>query len=110
MSSSPNPASAILLRAATILGEDSELPEYSLIHASKIIDRLGDIQTGCERIQNTTIPFAYSLLVHRTTTFYILLAPFALVESMGWWTPLFAAILGYTFFGLDEGKDGVETI
>jgi len=101
---SPNPASAILLRAATILGEESQLPEYALIHASKIIDELCAIQTGCERIHNTTIPFAYSLLVHRTSTFYVILAPFAMASTMSWWTPVFTAILAYTFFGLDEGE------
>jgi len=100
---SPNPASAILLRMATILGEESELPEYSLIRASQIIDDLCAIQTGCERIHNTTIPFAYSLLVHRTSSFYVILAPFAMVGSMAWWTPVFSGILAYTFFGLDEG-------
>lgn len=102
ISQSPNPASAILAEAATILGKESDLPEYSLIHASGLIDRLCEIQTGCERIHNTSLPFVYSLLVHRTTFLYVFLSPFAMAKSMGWWTPVFTGILAYTFFGLDE--------
>ena len=99
---SQNPASAILMRASEILGKESGLSTYSLIHASELIDRLCEIQTSCERIHNTTLPFAYSLLVHRTSFMFVYLAPFAIVSTMGWWTPVFTAILAYTLFGLDE--------
>lgn len=102
---SKNPANAILHLAGTILGRahrQGDIDSYSMVQAGKLIDRLCDIQTACERIHNTSLPLAYSLLVHRSVTVYVLLAPFAIVESMGWWTPVFVAILAYTFFGLDE--------
>jgi ion channel-forming bestrophin family protein len=102
LAKSHNPASAILLRASRILGQQSGLSEYSLMHASTLIDRLCEIQAGCERIHNTGLPFAYSLLVHRTSFLYVFLAPFALASSLKWWTPVFSGILAYTFFGLDE--------
>jgi putative membrane protein len=102
VSKSPNPASACLALAATILGEESNLSEFSLIHASELIDHLCAIQAGCERIQSTPLPFVYSLLVHRTAYVYVFLAPFAMASSMGWWTPIFTGMLAYTFFGLDE--------
>ena len=41
----------------------------------------------------TPLPFPYTLLLHRTSYIYILLAPFALSETMGWYTPLFNAIV-----------------
>lgn len=99
--SAPNPANAILFHASKILGQ-SDLTEYSRIHASTLIDRLCEIQASLERLHNTSLPLAYSLLVHRTAFFFVVLAPFAMASSMGWWTPLFSAILAYTFFGLDE--------
>lgn len=99
---SQNPADAILMRASEILGKESGLSTYSLIHASRLIDRLCEIQTSCERIHNTTLPFAYSLLVHRTSFMFVYLSPFAIASTMGWWTPVFTAILAYTLFGLDE--------
>jgi putative membrane protein len=102
---SKNPANAILFEAGKIVGRvhrRGEIDTYSMIQLSKLIDRLCDIQTACERIHNTSLPLAYSLLVHRTASVFVLLLPFAIVESMGWWTPVFTAILAYTFFGLDE--------
>lgn len=100
-----NPAESILSLAACIAGKahrEGLIDSYSNIHIAKLIDDLCVTQTACERIHNTSLPLAYSLLVHRTAFLYVVLAPFAIVESMGWWTPLFTAILAYTFFGLDE--------
>ena len=98
---SPNPANAILLYASTIIGK-APLTEYNRVHASVLIDRFCEIQAACERIHNTSLPMAYSLLVHRTAFLFVILAPFGMTTTMGWWTPLFTAILAYTFFGLDE--------
>ena len=102
---SSNPANAILARIGKIMGQqrrNQTLDSYCLVQLSKLVDRLCDIQTACERIHNTSLPLAYSLLVHRSVTAYVLLAPFAIVEYMGWWTPVFTGLLAYTFFGLDE--------
>ncbi len=85
-----NPANSILFMASKILGSahKSKLIEtYSMIHVQTTIDKLCEIQTACERIHNTSLPLAYSLLVHRTSVLYVLLVPFAIVENVGWWTP-----------------------
>lgn len=60
------------------------------------------IETGCERIAGTPLPFAYTLLLHRTAYLVCLLLPFGLVTTAGWATPLFTALIAYTFFGLDR--------
>ncbi|WP_169391733.1 MULTISPECIES: bestrophin family protein [Psychrobacter] len=59
------------------------------------------VLAACERIQNTPLPFAYMLLVHRTTYLYCFMLPFGLASSLGWATPLICALVAYTFFGLD---------
>ena len=59
------------------------------------------VQTACERIANTPVPFAYTLLVHRTAMLFCLLLPFGLVGALGLATPMVTAILAYAFFGLD---------
>lgn len=99
---SHNPANFILQMAADILGQQRHLDSYTRVHLSKLIDRLCVAQTACERLENTSLPLAYSLLVHRTSFLFVVLAPWALVGEMGWWTPVFTAIVAYTFFGLDE--------
>ncbi len=59
------------------------------------------VLAACERIHTTPLPFAYILLVHRTTYLYCFMLPFGLANSLGWATPLVCGVLAYTFFGLD---------
>jgi putative membrane protein len=69
---------------------------------------MSGIQAACERIRHTPLPFAYTLLLHRTAYLFCLLLPFGLVNDLGFATPLVAAIVAYTFFGLDELGDELE--
>ena len=66
------------------------------------------VLAACERILNTPLPFAYMLLVHRTTYIYCIMLPFGLVASMGWTTPFVCAVIAYTFFGLDTLSEELE--
>lgn len=62
---------------------------------------LTDALGGCERISSTPIPFAYSVILHRTAYLYSFLLPFGLVSSIGMMTPLIVAFVSYTFFALE---------
>lgn len=66
------------------------------------------IEAGCERIAGTPLPFAYTLLLHRTAYLVCLLLPFGLVTTAGWATPPFTALIAYTFFGLDRLSEELE--
>lgn len=66
------------------------------------------VLSACERIQYTPLPFAYTLLVHRTTYLYCFMLPFGLASSLGWATPLISAVIAYTFFGLDALSEELE--
>ncbi|MFE1597841.1 bestrophin family protein [Methylobacterium sp. ID0610] len=72
------------------------------------IAALSQIHTACERIHSTPLPFAYTLLLYRTAWVYCLLLPFGLAASLGWATPVVAALVAYTFFGLDALGDELE--
>jgi len=65
------------------------------------VGRMGMVQAACERISNTPVPFAYTLLLHRTAYVFCILLPFGLADSLGWATPLAVVLVAYTFFGLD---------
>jgi putative membrane protein len=69
---------------------------------------LAAAQAGCERIKTTPIPFAYTLLLHRTAYAYCFLLPFGLIDTIGLMTPFVVAIVAYTFFGLDAVGDEIE--
>jgi len=70
--------------------------------------QLSAAQAACERIASTPVPFAYSLLLHRTALIFCLLLPFALAGSLGWWTLLPVLLVAYTFFGLDALSHQLE--
>ena len=113
-----NPADGILRLAADRVGTlrsgaageggGGALDSYSRVAVTRHLDALAGVQAAAERIAGTPLPFAYQLLVHRTAYLYILLAPFAMAHDLGWYTPLFNALVAYTFFGLDELSGQLE--
>lgn len=65
------------------------------------INELGKTIGGCERIASTPIPFAYSVLLHRTVYAYCVLLPFGLVDSTEFFTPLLCVFISYTLIALE---------
>ncbi|MDR7039547.1 MULTISPECIES: bestrophin family protein [Methylobacterium] len=107
----PDPADAALRHLAADLGEALRAGEisdvlYGVFEAK--LDALSRIQAACERIKGTPLPFAYTLLIYRTSWLYCALLPFGLATSLGWATPLITALVAYTFFGLDALGDELE--
>ncbi|SEW52220.1 bestrophin family protein [Chitinophaga arvensicola] len=65
------------------------------------LNLLSQVVGGCERISNTPLPFAYSVLLHRTVYFYCFCLPFGLIDSLGWMMPVIVLLISYTFIALD---------
>lgn len=72
------------------------------------LTRLTDSICGCERIRSTPLPYAYTVIIHRTVYLYCFLLPFGLVDSIGWTTPIMVAFIAYTFFALEALSDELE--
>lgn len=93
------------------LGEAVRRGEISHQLALAFLERiasLAGVLAGCERIRLTPLPFAYTLLLHRTAYLYCFLMPFGLIDTVGAATPLVVAIISYTFFGLDALGEEIE--
>ena len=71
------------------------------------INEIGKTVGGCERIASTPIPFAYSVLLHRTVYTYCMLLPFGLVDSTEFFTPLLCVFLSYTLIALEAIADEI---
>ncbi|QUM76515.1 hypothetical protein HWV00_09900 [Moritella sp. 24] len=84
------------------------LSDFLVQSIDEHITSMASVQAACERISNTPLPFAYRLLVQRTAYLYCIILPFGLVASQGFATPLFCAIVAYTFFGLDALSEELE--
>jgi putative membrane protein len=61
-----------------------------------------DAWGGAERILRTPIPFAYAQHIKAFLALFCASAPFAMVQTMGWYTPLAAAVLAFGLFGIEE--------
>jgi putative membrane protein len=107
----PNPTDSVLaelgLQCARLVRDGAiDSIHYSVLELR--LTELSQVQAGCERIKSTPLPFAYSLLLHRTAYLFCLLLPFALAPALSWWTILPVIIISYTFFGLDALGDQLE--
>lgn len=106
-----NPADAAMRSMAVKIGT---LAQNDTVNApgqmilSQTMSSMALAQAGCERIFTTPLPFVYSLLVRRTTYLYCWLLPFALIDATGWFTPIFAAVVAYVFFGLQAVTNELE--
>ena len=72
------------------------------------LTRMTDIQGGCERIKNTPIPYAYTILIHRIVAFYCLTLPFGIFTTVGVLTPVVVFSVSHAFLGLEEIGDEIE--
>lgn len=90
------------------LAEQGVISEWRYTQWEARLVSLSQVQASCERIKSTPLPFPYTLLLHRTIYLFCILLPFAMAEPLGWLTPVFTAIVSYTFFGLDEIGDDLE--
>lgn len=111
LNGSPNPTDLILRQAGADLVALNGTGQIGDIRWSVLegyLNQLSAAQAGCERIASTPVPFAYSLLLHRTALVFCVLLPFALAGSLGVWTLLPVLLVAYTFFGLDALSHQLE--
>lgn len=106
-----NVSDGILQHVGKVCSQLATQKNISELRYDTFGDRLGALthaQGICERIKTTPIPFPYSLLLHRTIYIFCILLPFAMAEPLGWMTPIFTAIVSYTFLGLDTISNELE--
>ena len=72
------------------------------------LNDLSAVAGGCERIASTPIPFAYTLILHRTVYLFCIMLPFALVTDLHYMTPFLSVFISYTFISLDTLAEELE--
>ncbi|MGM3274987.1 bestrophin family protein [Ralstonia sp. 24A2] len=84
------------------------LNAYAALAFDRNLNELTAAIGGCERIVGTPLPFAYSVMIHRTVYFFCAALPFGLVESIGNFTPVFAVFVAYTFMAHEAIASQIE--
>lgn len=77
------------------------LNSYQLTSMQELLNNLVDNLGACERILKTPMPLAYAIHLKQLLILYCFLLPFQIVESLGWWTGLISALVGFTVFGIE---------
>lgn len=108
---SRNPPDMILRRIGAALVAErraGRLTDNEWVALDARLRALGEAQAASERIRYTPVPFAYTLLLHRTAYLFCLLLPFGFVGSLGYFTPVVSTLVAYAIFGLDALGDELE--
>lgn len=101
----------LVLHLARQLQKLRQLHQLDPILAAEMeqpLARLTDAICGCERLSSTPLPYAYTVILHRTVYLYCFLLPFGLVDAIGWTTPIMVTFIAYTFFALEALSDELE--
>ena len=105
----------IALRLTQIMGQmlakwqaEQKIDVWQWQSLENTLGEIAHIQAGCERINNTPIPYAYFVLLHRTVYLYCFMLPFGLGNTIGWVTPFVVSFVGYTFMALNEIVDEIS--
>ena len=105
----------IALRLTQIMGQmlanwqaEQKIDVWQWQSLDTTLGEIAHVQAGCERINNTPIPYAYFVLLHRTVYLYCFMLPFGLGNAIGWVTPFVVSFVGYTFMALNEIVDEIS--
>ncbi len=90
---------SLLMHGARNSGIISDL---QLVALEGNVQRLVDYLGGCERIQNTPMPFAYMVHLRRALIVYCFTLPFALLDKYHWESLAIVMIVAYIMFGIEE--------
>lgn len=72
------------------------------------VQALIDLIGGCERIDQTPLPYAYAVHLRRALLLYCITLPFALVPTFGEWTVLASLVVSYVLIGIEEIGTEIE--
>jgi len=105
----------IALRLTQIMGQmlanwqaEQKIDVWQWQSLDNTLGEIAHIQAGCERINNTPIPYAYFVLLHRTVYLYCFMLPFVLGNAIVWVTPFVVSFVSYTFMALNEIVDEIS--
>ncbi|RPH30715.1 hypothetical protein EHN07_01590 [Buttiauxella warmboldiae] len=105
------PCNRILLLMGDWLADKRKQGGISDVVWSSLNHHLNDLSAvagGCERIAGTPVPFAYTLILHRTVYLFCIMLPFALVTDLHYMTPFLSVFVSYTFISLDTLAEELE--
>ncbi len=97
--------SAVALRISRLVAEAraaGHLSDYVAMEIEGGLRRLIDHLGACERIRKTPVPFAYVVHLRTAMVVFGVTLPFALLDTFGWSSILYNALIAFVLFGIEE--------
>jgi putative membrane protein len=85
------------------------IDEIRWVRVDETLSTLMDCQGASERIKNTPMPRLYDVFIRLFINIFCVLLPLGMVGSLGLWTPLGSALVGFMFLSLDDIGRALET-
>ncbi|MDQ3290058.1 MAG: hypothetical protein M3Q05_02090 [Bacteroidota bacterium] len=82
--------------------QEGQLNKYQQVELDDTLTRLCDSMGKCERIKNTVFPVTYGLYIHFSLFIFILLLPFALLDTFGILEIPMVVIIAASFFLIEK--------
>jgi putative membrane protein len=79
----PNALVTLHAKDLKLAVEEGWINEFQQVELERTLTRLCDSMGRCERIKNTIFPVTYSMYIHFSLYFFILLLPFGVIEYVG---------------------------
>ena len=98
----PNALLQLHARDLKILRQEQQLNKFQQVEMEETLTRLCDSMGKCERIKNTVFPVTYSLYIHFSLFVFVLLLPFALLETFGPLVIPMVIIISGSFFLIEK--------
>lgn len=100
----PHPPTEVARRIAALLqtAREQGLDGFAFLSLERERCGLIDAFGACERIQSTPMPLSIAVTVRRFILLFLLLLPLALIDRVGWVTPLIVALVSYPLYAVDQ--------
>ena len=104
----PNAVMQALYKEVNELYHTKQISGDQLLYLNAELQSFTDNIGACERIQNTPIPYAYSLFLKKVIFLYIFTMPIGFVNEYGYWAALIIPLIFYTFAGIEVIAEEIE--
>lgn len=104
----PNAVMQAIYREVEELHRSKQISGEQLIYLNAELQSFTDHIGACERIQNTPIPYAYSLFLKKVIFLYIFTMPIGFVSEFGYWSIAIIPLVFYAFAGIEIIAEEIE--
>mmetsp|Transcript_13690 Transcript_13690/g.49796 ORF Transcript_13690/g.49796 Transcript_13690/m.49796 type:complete len:141 (-) Transcript_13690:92-514(-) len=99
-------ANCFLCSHVAKLAQDREISQHTSQVLLDLLNSMGGVIGGCERLLSTPMPLSYTRHTTRTMMVFLMTLPFALWPLMGWATVPCIFLITFILIGIEE--TGVE--